>query len=82
MRSVSGETMSITYHICPYCRVATYPSYLGWEYRFCGQCGHTFDIDDTEAVTVGQSHTDGEASHAPRRAGVGPSTVKVRGGTL
>ena len=77
--------MSITYHICPYCRVATYPSFLGWEYRFCGQCGHTFDIDETEAVTVGQSHT-GEVTvlrpmtHPP--AGVGPSTVKVRGGTL
>lgn len=77
--------MSITYHICPYCRVATYPSYLGWEYRFCGQCGHTFDIDETEAVTVGQSHTGEDTVLRPMTqtpAGVGPSTVKVRGGTL
>ena len=31
--------MSFTYYICPYCRVATYNSYLGREYRFCGSCG-------------------------------------------
>ena len=47
--------MSITYYICPYCRVVTFNSYLGREYRYCMQCGHTFDLDDTEAVTVGQS---------------------------
>ena len=77
--------MSYTYYICPYCRVATYNSYLGREYRFCGSCGHTFDIDETEAVTVGQSHTGEDTVLRPMTqppAGVGPSTVKVRGGTL
>ena len=72
--------MSITYYICPYCRVVTFNSYLGREYRYCNQCGHTFDIDDTEAVTVGQSHTDGDiASQASRRTGVGPSTARSGG---
>ena len=70
--------MSFTYYICPYCRVVTYNSYLGREYRFCGSCGHTFDIDDTEAVTVGQSHTGAVASHAGR-TGVGPSTARSGG---
>ena len=71
--------MSITYYICPYCRVATFNSYLGREYRYCNQCGHTFDIDDTEAVTVGQSHTGDNASHHARRTGVGPSTARSGG---
>lgn len=70
--------MSITYYICPYCRVVTFNSYLGREYRYCNQCGHTFDIDDTEAVTVGQSHTGADASHAGR-TGVGPSTARSGG---
>ena len=70
--------MSITYYICPYCRVTTFNSYLGREYRYCNQCGHTFDIDDTEAVTVGQSHTGADASHAGR-TGVGPSTARSGG---
>ena len=68
--------MSITYYMCPYCYVRTSQSYLGREYRYCSQCGHTFDLDDTDpvtlagpdecseaarkAVTVGQSHTGGE----------------------
>ena len=64
--------MSITYYICPYCRVTTFNSYLGREYRYCNQCGHTFDIDDTEAVTVGQSHTgDENASHPQTLADAG-----------
>lgn len=86
--------MSITYYICPYCRVTTFNSYLGREYRYCNQCGHTFDIDDTDpvtlaepdecseaarkAVTVGQSHTGADASHAGR-TGVGPSTARSGG---
>ena len=72
--------MSFTYYICPYCRVATFNSYIGREYRYCNQCGHTFDLDDTEAVTVGQSHTGDEtASHCQRHTGVGPSTARSGG---
>ena len=72
--------MSITYYMCPYCYVRTSQSYLGREHRYCNQCGHTFDLDDTTAVTVGQSHTGGEiASQASRRTGVGPSTARSGG---
>ncbi len=72
--------MSITYYLCPYCYVRTSQSFLGREHRYCPQCGHTFDLDDTEAVTVGQSHTGGEiASHCQRHAGVGPSTARSGG---
>lgn len=70
--------MSITYYLCPYCYVRTSQSYLGREHRYCPQCGHTFDLDDTEAVTVGQSHTGADASHAGR-TGVGPSTARSGG---
>ena len=70
--------MSITYYLCPYCYVRTSQSYLGREHRYCTQCGHTFDLDDTEAVTVGQSHTGADASHAGR-TGVGPSTARSGG---
>ena len=72
--------MSITYYMCPYCYVRTSQSYLGREHRYCSQCGHTFDLDDTEAVTVGQSHTgDENASHCQRHTGVGPSTARSGG---
>ena len=76
--------MSITYYICPYCRVVTFNSYLGREYRWCNQCGHTFDIDDTEAVTVGQSQPEEHntvASHnaIPSPSAVGPSTARSGG---
>ena len=70
--------MSVTYYLCPYCYVRTSQSYLGREHRYCTQCGHTFDLDDTEAVTVGQSHTGADASHAGR-TGVGPSTARSGG---
>ena len=70
--------MSITYYLCPYCYVRTSQSYLGREHRYCPQCGHTFDLDDTTAVTVGQSHTGADASHAGR-TGVGPSTARSGG---
>ena len=70
--------MSFTYYLCPYCYVRTSQSYLGREHRYCTQCGHTFDLDDTEAVTVGQSHTGADASHAGR-TGVGPSTARSGG---
>lgn len=49
--------MSYTYYICPCCKVTTYPSWMGRETRYCSQCGRTYDIDETEAVTVGQSQT-------------------------
>ena len=75
--------MSYTYYICPYCRVATYPSFMGREYRYCGQCGHMFDIDDTEAVTVGQSaagtHRSCVSHASEQHPAVGPSTAKVQG---
>ena len=69
--------MSITYYICPYCRVVTLNSYMGREYRYCTQCGHTFDIDDTEAITVGQSQPEGHntvASHPSTLADSGKCT--------
>lgn len=56
--------MSYTYYICPCCKVTTYPSWMGRELRYCSQCGRTYDIDETEAVTVGQSQTGGDLSHA------------------
>ena len=71
--------MSFTYYLCPYCYVRTSQSYLGREHRYCVQCGHTFDLDDTTAVTVGQSHTGDNASHHARRTGVGPSTARSGG---
>ena len=77
--------MSFTYYLCPYCGVRTAKSFLGFEHRYCPACGHTFDIDETEAVTVGQSHTGEVIVLRPMTqppAGVGPSTAKVRGGTL
>ena len=71
--------MSFTYYLCPYCYVRTSQSYLGREHRYCPQCGHTFDLDDTTAVTVGQSHTGSNASHHARCTGVGPSTARSGG---
>ena len=77
--------MSFTYYLCPYCYVRTSQSYLGREHRYCTQCGHTFDLDDTEAVTVGQSqpapHNKVVASHSspPSAAAVGPSTARSGG---
>ena len=76
--------MSITYYICPYCYVRTSQSYLGREHRYCTQCGHTFDLDDTTAVTVGQSqpeeHNTVASHHAtPSPSAVGPSTARSGG---